>query len=250
MAGLRAALFEHHDTGHAAACLASCDGPAVLATDSVFAADGSLAPAADLHASLRPGDRLLLDDCHGFAVFGSRGRGMADHAGLPRDERLVVTTTLAKGLGCGGGIVMGDGTLIATARARSTAYICTTPASPVLAAAALEALRLLQTDPSLHDRLRENTRMLRHALRGLGVAPDAPAPVVAFAAGTAESMRATHDAALSEGFLAPLVTYPGGPAPVYFRLSVSSAHTHAQIDRLAAVLLDASASTLTQEQAR
>jgi 7-keto-8-aminopelargonate synthetase-like enzyme len=49
-------------------------------------------------------------------------------------------------------------------------------------------------------------------------------------------MRSMHRAALDAGVLAPLVEYPGGPAPVYFRLSVSALHTQAHIDLLSDTL--------------
>lgn len=236
MAGLSVRPFAHLDASDARRMLDAASGPAVVATDSVFAADGAIAPAADLLAALRPGDRLLLDDCHGLAVLGCQGRGLADHLGLI-SPALVVTTTLAKGLGCAGGVVMGQTELIDTARARSTAYICTTPASPVLVGAAIEALAVLQTEPGLHERLAANIRAVREMLAPrYGVDPEQPSPIIAFTTGTPEDMRRLQAAADAAGLILPLVSYPGGPAPVYFRLSVSAAHTPEQIDLLASAL--------------
>ncbi len=236
MAGMRVHPHHHLDAADAARLLSRCTGPGVIATDSVFAADGAIAPALHLLKALRPGDRLMLDDCHGFGVLGRNGRGLADHLGL-RSESLLVTTTLAKGLGCAGGIVMGPTDFVSIARAGSTAYICTTPCSPVLAAAGVEALRVMEEEPDLHARLRSNIARTRGMLaRHFEVDPDHPAPIIAFTTGTPDHMRAMHSDALDAGVLAPLVEYPGGPAPVYFRLSVSAAHTDEQIDLLAATL--------------
>lgn len=236
MAGIRIHPFAHADATDAARAIGACGGPAVLMTDSVFAADGGMAPASDLLAALRDGDRLLLDDCHGFAVLGRDGRGLADHAGIASD-RLVVTTTLAKGLGCGGGVVMGERRLIDAMRNGATAYICTTPASPALAAAAIGAIGLLRSDASLLGRLRTNTARVRSMLAGpFGVDPDHPVPIVSFTAGDAGTMRRMHEKMLGAGVLAPLVNYPGGPAEVYFRLSVSAMHTDEQIDLLGTAL--------------
>jgi 7-keto-8-aminopelargonate synthetase-like enzyme len=236
MAGMRLHEYGHADARDAARLLAACEGRAVVVTDSVFAADGTVAPARRIHASLRDGDRLLLDDCHGFAVLGRAGRGLADELDLSRD-RLVVTTTLAKGLGCGGGVVMGERALVDAARAGSTAYICTTPTSPALAAAAIEAIGLVGEDPSLHERLRANTTRIRSLLaERFDVDPAHPIPIIAFVAGEADAMRIMHEEMLDRGVLAPLVAYPGGPAPVYFRLSVSAEHTEQQIELLAAAI--------------
>jgi 8-amino-7-oxononanoate synthase len=236
MAGMRIHPYRHRDAADAGRALNACAGPAVLATDSVFAADGAVATACDLLDATRPGDVLLLDDCHGFGVLGRNGRGLADALGL-RSDRLLVTTTLAKALGCGGGMVMGPDAMISAARTGSTAYICTTPCSPVLASAGLEALRVLEDEPALHERLHANTARVRGLLASeFGVDAAAPAPIIAFTAGTPDAMRSMHLAALDAGVLAPLVEYPGGPAPVYFRLSVSALHTQAQIELLSDTL--------------
>lgn len=236
LAGMHTRVFHHLDAEHARSVLHSCNGPAVVLTDSVFAADGSIAPAGHHYSSLRSVDRLLLDDCHGFGVLGRGGRGLADHLALPT-EQLVVTTTLAKGLGCAGGMVMGEPALINLARTHATAYICTTPCSPALAAGAIEALRLLRDDAGLTDTLHRNTRSLRAGLAAhFAVDPDHPIPIVAFHTSSAEQMRAMHRHALDQGILAPLVEYPGGPAPIYFRLSVTARHTDDQIEQLTRVL--------------
>lgn len=231
-AGVRVRTHAHLHPADARRVLDACGGPAVLATDSVFSADGSIAPVAGLLGALRPGDRLLLDDCHGLGVLGRDGRGTLDHLGLAPDG-VIVTVTLAKGIGCAGGVVLGDPDTVETARRSSTAYICTTPCSPALAAAACAAIGILGREPDRIARLRRNTAALRRGLAArFGVNPDAPVPIVAFTAGTREDMHETHRAALDAGLLVPLVSYPGGPAPEYFRLSITSEHTSEQIERL------------------
>ena len=49
-------------------------------------------------------------------------------------------------------------------------------------------------------------------------------------------MKRLYPDMLADGILAPLIAYPGGPAPTFFRLSITSQHTEAQIARLAAAL--------------
>ncbi len=237
LAGLEVHRFRHLDATHASDCLATLRPGAVIMTDSVFAADGALAPILELESVLRPDDVLLLDDCHGFCVLGRQGRGSPDEFALPRD-RLIVTTTLAKGLGCAGGIVMGARPLIESCRQRSTAYICTTPASPILAVAAIEAVRVLQEQADLHRSLRSNSDHVATMLRSLGAeAHDPRTPIFAFTLGLdAATLRQIHARAWERGVWLPLVEYPGGPAPTYFRISVSAAHTVDQIDLLSAVL--------------
>ena len=47
----------------------------------------------------------------------------------------------------------------------------------------------------------------------------------------------TKIALLRAGIFLPLIRYPGGPPDGYFRFALSSEHTPAQLDRLAAVLI-------------
>ncbi|MFK7882862.1 MAG: aminotransferase class I/II-fold pyridoxal phosphate-dependent enzyme [Phycisphaerales bacterium] len=243
LAGMPSATFPHLDANAAAAILHKIPAPAVILTDSVFAADGALAPAKDLHAALRPGDRLLLDDCHGFCVLGRQGRGAADHHSLDHSldpNPLVVTTTLAKGLGCAGGVILAPNHLIQTAKDTSTAYICTTPASPALTTAAITALQTLQNQPQLLQTLRANTKSFAKTLERLGIPSQSTAtPIFAFTIDEPATMHAIHAAAWDAGLWLPLVHYPGGPAPTYFRLAITAAHTADHLAILADFLINA-----------
>jgi 8-amino-7-oxononanoate synthase len=231
----------------AAAAFARTRAPVAILTDSVFTASGRLAPLAELLQILPSADSALLaDDCHALAVLGPRGRGSLAHFGL-HDPRLLVTTTLAKGLGAAGGALLGTHAAITHARAHATVYICTTPTSPVLVAAAREGVRVLQSEPDLTDTLRANIARVCAVLSDLGL-PNHTDPTPIFALPTDEDPapdRAAPRAALAverfarHGVLVPRMSYPGGPSPSYFRLSVSAAHTTADLDRLAAALRDA-----------
>lgn len=236
LAGMRVTLFDHLDAGHAAELIGRLDGACAIMTDSVFTTDGDLAPAHALLAALREGDWLVLDDCHGFAVLGAHGRGTPDELGLESD-RLIVTTTLAKGLGCAGGMVMGGSTPVEAARAHSIAYRCTTPAAPALVAGGLESLRILMTDDQLHPRLRRNIDRVRTMLRGLGLpAHDLYSAIFAFTIADKGTMERIEADLLEAGIILPLMAYPNGPAPEYFRLAVNPCHTDEQLERLGEAL--------------
>ncbi len=236
LSGLRATVYPHLDAARAGEALARCDGPAAVLTDSVFAADGARAPLEALRGCLRDDDALLIDDCHGLCVLGDRGRGAASAGGLA-DHRLVVTTTLAKGFGCGGGMVMGSVDVVSSLRQASTAYICTTPVSPVLAAAGLAVLGVLGQEAGLLDSLRRNAGHMAGLLRRAGLGEhDGVIPIFAFTGSDDRHMRALFDSAWSRGIWMPLVSYPGGPGARYFRLSVNAAHSPDQIDALGEVL--------------
>lgn len=237
-AGIAVREFRHLDAAHARELLSEMSGLASLWTDGVFASDGSVAPVAELGAACGEfGAMLVVDDCHGLMTLGRGGRGTLSSAGMEDYPDAVITSTLAKGVGCHGGFVAGTNMVGDMVRDRATAYMCTTPVSPAIAAAAIEAFEVVKREPERVDRLSANARRLLAGLREAGVrVQDCGAPVFAFTLATERDMKRTHEEVLANGFLAPLIRYPDGPAPVYFRVSVTASHTKDEIDGFCAVL--------------
>lgn len=240
--GIRIELFDHLDAAHAArlARQHASEGVAIM-TDTVFAADGSVAPLPDLLAALPQDPRALLviDDCHGLGVLGSCGRGSANHFNLVGDPRLIVTGTLGKGMGCYGGFLAGTTSTIDAFRAAAGIYKGTTPVPVPLAAAARAALRIAASTPSLVERLHDNTLRTQRWLARIGVEPQPiPVPIFTFWRTPASVMEAAYAALLDRGILVPLIDYPNGPTDRYFRLSVTAAHTPEQIDTLGHALTE------------
>lgn len=237
-AGMTVAEYAHLDAEQAAERVREFAALGLVSvwTDGVFAADGSVAPVAELAAACdEHGAALIVDDCHGLFTMGPGGRGTAAQAGLRDHPSITITSTLAKGVGCHGGFVAGSNMIADMVRDRSTAYICTTPVSPAIACAAVEAFGVVQRELELVDRLRRNADELSRGLIRAGLRiENHGTPVFAFT--TEGDMRALHESLLEHGFLAPLIEYPDGPAPRYFRLSVSTLHTRDQIAGLCAAL--------------
>jgi 8-amino-7-oxononanoate synthase len=253
--GMQVVDFEHLNAD-SAAWLASryADQGVCIMTDSVFAADGAVAPLRALLDALPrhlPTHRgmLLVDDCHGFCVLGRDGRGATDHHGLveitaqgarTHDPRIVVTTTLAKGLGCYGGVVMGKAGFVRQVREKAWVYRSSTPVPPPIAEGARAAVGLLRNDATLVRNLRRNCTLVREGLSRMGLpVPEAGVPIFTFALPTVERMRMVYDRMLAAGVLTPLIDYPGGPTPLYFRIVVNACHSVEQIERLLSTLREA-----------
>lgn len=129
---------------------------ALVVTDSVYSADGHLAPLGALHGVCeRHGAVMLVDEAHGLGVRGAGGRGLADEVGLTRHENVVVTATLSKALGAQGGVVLGSERvrdhLIDTART----FIFDTGLAPASVGAARAALAVLRREPDRAARVLE-----------------------------------------------------------------------------------------------
>lgn len=231
-------IEQHHDAGVA------------IMTDSVFAADGAIAPLPGL-LRLLPSRRsaLLVDDCHGFCVLGGNGRGAVNHFEL-HDPRVLITTTLAKGLGCYGGAVLGRRGFVSHVRDVAAVYRSSTPIPPALAEACRAALGVVARETSLVPTLRRNIDQMRGELTRLGIAlPPQGIPIFTFAFASEPLMQRVHDRLHEQGILAPLISYPGGPAERYFRVVVNASHTSGDIRRLGQSLGEALAACASKAEA-
>mgnify|MGYP000582288620 CR=1 FL=1 len=237
-AGMQVFEYEHR-SGESAAWLVRQYGDQGVAifTDGVFAADGAVAPVAELLKAL-PTHRgtLVVDDCHGLCVLGRSGAGTVDHVGI-KDPRVCITTTLAKGLGCYGGAVIGRRPLVESVRERADVYRRSTPVPTPIAMGARAAVAIVQKEPGLVEGLRRNTAAMSGVLSGLGVLQREterrePIPIFTFTLKNREHMERVHRGMLEAGIYAPFIEYPGGPQAMFFRLTVSAKHTQEQIARL------------------
>jgi 8-amino-7-oxononanoate synthase len=188
----RVVVTSHRDVDAVDAALSARDeARAVVVTDSVFSADGVLAPLRALHdVCRRHGALLVVDEAHGLGVRGDGGRGLLHEVGLAGAPDVVMTTTLSKALGSQGGMVLGPlavrDHLIDAARP----FIFDTGLAPAAVGAALAALGVLVAEPE------RASAVLRHAATlarvcGVDEVPDSAvvsvilgAPEVALAAAT------------------------------------------------------------------
>lgn len=151
---------------------------AVVVTDSVFSADGALAPIGQLHDVCRRHRALLIvDEAHALGVRGG-GRGLLQELGLAGAPDVVMTTTLSKALGSQGGVVLGSPAvrehLIATARP----FIFDTGLAPAAVGAALAALRVLHAEPWRPQAVLRHARTLAQVCEVPEIPGSAVVPVI------------------------------------------------------------------------
>lgn len=183
---------------------------AVVVTDSVFSADGAMAPLRDLHdVCRRHGALLIVDEAHGLGVRGAGGRGLVAEVGLAGAPDVVVTTTLSKALGSQGGAVLGPASVRAHLIDAARPFIFDTGLAPAAVGAALAALEVLVEEPSLAD------AVLRHAAELAeicGVAAVPESAVVPVIIGEPEVALAAAAACLDRGVRVGCFRPPTVPA--------------------------------------
>ncbi|MDP8934058.1 MAG: 8-amino-7-oxononanoate synthase [Cyanobacteriota bacterium] len=134
----------------------------LIITDSVFSMDGDLCPLPQLLAVAGKFNcMVLVDEAHATGVFGASGAGCAEHFGCTGTP-LIQVGTLSKALGSLGGYVAGSAALIDFLRNRAPSWIYTTALTPADAAAALEAVRIVQEEPERRVRLRQNIETFKY----------------------------------------------------------------------------------------
>jgi len=134
----------------------------LIITDSVFSMDGDLCPLPQLLAlAVKFNCMVLVDEAHATGVFGVSGAGCAEHFGCTGTP-LIQVGTLSKALGSLGGYVAGSAALIDFLRNRAPTWIYTTALTPADAAAALEAVRIVQQEPERRVRLRQNIETFKY----------------------------------------------------------------------------------------
>lgn len=210
----------------------------IIATDAVFSMDGDIASLPALLDLASAFDALLvIDDAHGFGILGG-GRGTAAECGID-SERLVVMGTLGKAAGVAGAFVAAHGAVIETILQTARSYIYTTAAPAALAAGLLASLELIKEGSARRAHLQALTARLRHGLTRLPwrLLPSTT-PIQPLIVGDNVAAIALSDALWARGLWVPAIrppTVPRGSARL--RISMSAAHTLADVDALIAALL-------------
>lgn len=205
----------------------------LIATDGVFSMDGDLAPLRELVGIAEEfGAMLLVDEAHGTGVFGPDGRGAASALGVA-DRIPVRVGTLSKAIGSIGGFVAGTRRLIDHLINRAPTLIYSTAMPSASAAAAREAIRIIEEEPERRLRVFEHSRKVREGLRSKGVSvPEGEGPIVPVILGSSDRVMEESSRLRESGFLIPAIrppTVPRGSARL--RMSLSAAHAMEDLDR-------------------
>ncbi|MEX3655523.1 MAG: 8-amino-7-oxononanoate synthase [Mycolicibacterium fortuitum] len=194
----RVTVTPHRDVEAVEAALSSrTEQRAVVLTESVFSADGVLAPLRELHAVCRRhGALLLVDEAHGLGVRGPGGQGLLYEAGLAGAPDIVMTTTLSKALGSQGGVVLGPEPIRAHLIDAARPFIFDTGLAPAAVGAAWAALRVLIAEPQRAQAVLDHAAELAR-ISGDSTVPDSA--VVSVILGEPEVAVAAAAACLDRG---------------------------------------------------
>ncbi len=233
--GARFRRFAHNDVADLERRMDAADGAKLVVVDGVFSMDGDSAPLAELAALCQHHSAwLMVDDAHGIGVLGPEGAGSCAAAGLGSGEVPILMATLGKALGSAGAFVAGDTDLIEFLIQEARQYIYTTAIPPAVAAATLAALDVLREESWRRQHLDALIQRFRAGAEALDLPlmPSATAiqPLLVGEAEEASRLSARlRERGLLIGAIRP-PTVPQGTSRL--RITLSAAHSSAQVDRL------------------
>ena len=236
LSGAELKRYPHADVAAAARQLATRgDAGALLATDGVFSMDGDVAPLRELAALCRREHAtMMVDDAHGLGVLGENGAGSLRAAGLGQREVPVLMATLGKALGCAGAFVAGPASLIEGLMQFARPYIYTTAMPPALAAAAITAVQLAQTESWRREKLNTLISRFRTGAAQLGLTlSSSTSAIQPLVLGDAQAALDAAQALEQQGLLVTAIRPPTVPAgSARLRITLSAGHEEDHVDQL------------------
>jgi len=202
--GCEKRVFRHNDVAHLESLLARAplDAPKLIAFESVYSMDGDVSP---IHAICDLAERYnamtYLDEVHAVGLYGARGAGIAERDGA-LDRIDVIEGTLGKAFGLMGGYIAGSHAMVDAIRSFAPGFIFTTSLAPVLAAGALESVRILKSSEGkeLRAQHQRQANLLKRLFleAGLPVMDSSTTHIVPLFVGDAVRCKAISDRLLQD----------------------------------------------------
>jgi 8-amino-7-oxononanoate synthase len=203
----------------------------LIVTDGIFSMDGDMAPLPDLVILAEQyACMLMVDDAHATGVLGPNGGGTGDHFGLA--EKIdIAMGTFGKALGGFGAFVAGDRSLREFLINRSRPFMFTTGLPPSVIASAVAALAVVEEEPELRARLRDNANRLRQGITQLGfTVAGGETQIIPLLVGDASLTMQMAGLLLEEGVFIQGIRPPSVPQGTSrLRITVSAAHSPGEV---------------------
>ncbi|KAI8851862.1 pyridoxal phosphate-dependent transferase [Chytridium lagenaria] len=200
--------------------------------------------------------RLILDESMAFGVLGKTGAGTAEHFNISPSEVDMVSASMANSLASAGGFCAGNKEIVEHQRLSGLAYTFSASLPAILAVSAIEALKSLEGNPEILDRLRDNASVIRTTLTRAGLAGvvfsgDDSSPILHIRLRSRKDQREDEERILQEvvdqcirdGVLVTRAKYVLGQEPFMpdpsIRICASSGHNKKDSEKAAVVIRDA-----------
>ena len=206
-------VYAHQDMGECEKALNEADKKGyrriLVVTDGVFSMDGDIAQMDTIvKLADEVGAMTYVDDAHGEGVIGPDGRGIGAHYGI-EGKIDVEMGTFSKAYGVVGGLAAGSQDLYNFALNKSRTWLLSGSHPPQVAAAQLEAVRVLQEEPEHVKNLWENTNYFKKELVNMGFdTGHSESPITPVICGESHLAKKLSDRLYDEGIFALPIVFP------------------------------------------
>ena len=207
----------------------------LITTDGVFSMDGYIAKLDIICKLAKKYNALVhVDDSHATGFVGKTGRGSAEYHNV-LDQVDIITSTLGKALGgASGGFTSSNKEIISMLRQKSRPYLFSNSLAPVIVAASIKVLDMLENSNNLIDQVNENTKYFRSKMIELGFTiKEGIHPIVPVMIGDAKLAQKMADDMLNENVYVIGFSYPVVPKDeARIRVQISAAHTKQELNKV------------------
>jgi 8-amino-7-oxononanoate synthase len=246
LSGAKLRVFAHNDLNDLEEILKSTESKSrivnpksriLIITESIFSMDGDHAPLRQMvELKDKHGAWLMVDEAHATGLYGANRRGLAEELGVSNQIEIQMGT-LGKAIGAAGGYICGSRRLIDYLVNRGRTFIFSTAPVPAAVAAATAGVQIVRSSKGevLRDLLWQRISEVKAKLE-MSTA-DGLAAIIPLLVGNEAKAMEIAAALLDGGIFIPAVRYPSVPrGEARLRLTMSAAHTPAQIEKLAEAL--------------
>ncbi len=175
---------------------------------------------------------LLVDESHALGTLGKSGRGVAEHFDCDAGQVDIWSGTLDAALGSCGGFVAGSRELVQYLKYTAPGFVYSVGLAPPNAAAALESLKILQSEPQRVEQLQSRAKLFHDLAleHGLGIGTSLGTPIVPVLVGSSDIAIRLSTELLELGFnVQPIVAPVVDDADARLRFLITADHSEEQI---------------------
>ena len=220
------------------ACEKDANVRKLIAVDAVFSMDGDIAPLDKILALCEQYNAYcLVDDAHGFGLFGENGCGTLSHFGLS-SPRIIYMATLGKAAGVSGAFVAGNQVIIDYLKQKARTHIYSTASPPALAYTTSKSLLIIKNGDVLRKHLNVLIAELKQSLNlKKWQLVDSPSAIQPLLVGSNEEAVKLSEYLLTYSILVPAIRPPTVPVgTARLRISLTTAHSLQDVEKLVLAL--------------
>ncbi len=212
------------------------EGARLVVIEGLYSMLGDVAPVAEfVEVAHAHGAMIFVDEAHSIGCYGENGRGVSQAQGV-LDKVDFISGTFSKSFASIGGFCVSRHEALELIRLVSRPYLFTASGSPANMAAARASLKIIAADTSLRKELWDRVYQLHTGLSDAGFTISSPpGPIMAISRPDEHVAVAEWNQLMDQGVYVNLAVPPATPqAKSLLRLSVSAAHTEADMNQIIA----------------